>query len=40
MKKIKIAIIDTGVDIHDDEIKDNIVFDINLQVDGFWCKNY
>ncbi|CEK39959.1 S8 family serine peptidase [Paraclostridium sordellii] len=38
MKKIKIAVIDTGVDIHDDEIKDNIIFDRNLQVDDFETK--
>lgn len=38
MKKIKIAVIDTGIDIHDDEIKDNIIFDRNLQVDDFETK--
>ncbi|CEN23879.1 S8 family serine peptidase [Paraclostridium sordellii] len=35
MSKLKIAIIDTGVDIHDKEIKNFIRFDRNLQVDSF-----
>lgn len=35
MKKIKIAVIDTGVDINDDEIKHNIRFSKNLQIDDF-----
>lgn len=35
MDKIKIAVIDTGVDISDDEIKSNIRFDKKLQIEDF-----
>lgn len=35
MSKLKVAIIDTGVDIHDSEVKDFIKFDRNLQIDDF-----
>lgn len=38
IRKIKVAVIDTGVDVNDDEIKDNIIFDRNLQIDDFETK--
>lgn len=38
MRKIKVAIIDTGIDIYDEEIKDIVIFDRNLQVDDFEIK--
>lgn len=35
MSKLKVAIIDTGVDTQDDELKDFIKFDRNIQIDNF-----
>ena len=34
MKNIKIAVLDTGIDTEDKDIKDRYVYDKELQVDG------